>query len=1158
FILQAHRRGVFIHDGEIPALLGAFDMNPEWTGDQLVRVAFIARNAMLTELARLAADDRRWIRRAAILAASVDTDAHLLIATQLRATADLRIAAALIDAAGRSPEFADEDALLAWLPQLPEPVITALYAKASARSIAPLRELAVDPLCPSSLRAAALKTLWALSDDRRGLLRELGQRLGPGEAGLFDSTRLSARDGTAAQLLVELGWTDDVEPLAALKLLCEAGKPELLPEITRLFRLVFHEYVGAALAGDFTIKRIKMPELEQLIYRYGRHLIADGRRVRRWIEDRPATGDALVLALVIDWLREDPPAPICVALLETLARKQPTGASLRKIQRYWRHGEVEIKRAALEAILSGESDEHGLTLSIGRLAAAEDPRIVRQALIGIRQLRAAWAEPLVIAALARPEMLIKREAASTLAVIGSRRCVPTLIDWLATHDNPGFRADLRDALQAVAGQGALALLVDALADDHDRRARELLREAIGGLLTVRAAIRLARSSQPAHVELIDAALAGRLALADGDASQLAAALHRIRARADLEPRVDVGERLRLDGFSSAAALALLEHRSPENDRDIFAAVRQGFAEWLRWLSSDPPPEPSRGAALELLLEVCGAGQRDHVAALFEQLEHSVTIVRPKIAIEFIERCVAESTTPVALHPRDGMVLPMAAKRPAVAAGMPENQHRAIALLRALPSAPDVGGLRRYQLLGRLGAVRDRADLERCLADCRLGPDLARESRTLLIEALAIPSERADEAERLDADTLAELERLRDGARDWYRMNEREAERWLSEQLRARPLELSASEPWPWPLYVDRHREQVPRSRADLDALLGVLEGNDSKARDRAARERAAERILAWPAVQPIADSWARVLAVYLADQIDLTDAAIARLAASLDQWPAGSWARTRPLFEALSVQQRRGFLPGWLTAWDRAEPEAELILRAVDQELLIPIVRARAERGDDVLVRLLRPSRSAAMRELVELVAARAPDEVAHLLVTEAAPSERAEIVDPIEGQRAEQLVALLGERDVEVGLAVRAIHRLAELGDEAGDALVSFTRDRRPRVRSAAFRALRGVVSHERRLAAAVGMLEIETRRDVIASLLATIGHGRHEPGFARVLEYLSDRDSKLRDAAERALLAWGAEAEPLLRRAARKARPDRRRRYQELLARIAADEPG
>ena len=113
------------------------------------------------------------------------------------------------------------------------------------------------------------------------------------------------------------------EPLAALRLLCEAGKPELLPEITRLFRLVFSDYVRAALAGDFTIKRTRMPELEQLIYRYARHLLADGRRVRGWIEDTPETGDALVLATAIEWLQEDPPEAICVALLETIARKQP-------------------------------------------------------------------------------------------------------------------------------------------------------------------------------------------------------------------------------------------------------------------------------------------------------------------------------------------------------------------------------------------------------------------------------------------------------------------------------------------------------------------------------------------------------------------------------------------------------------------------------------------------------------------------------------------------------------------------------------------------------------------------------------------------------------------------------------------------------------------
>lgn len=1132
FILHAHRRGVFIHDAEIPALLAAYDSNPEWTGDELVRVAYVARNALLDELARLPADDRRWIRRAAILVASVDTDAHVLLATQLRATTDLRIAAALLDAAARSPEFADEEALLVWWSQLPEHVITALYAKGTERSVAPLRELVADRRCPTALRAAAMRTLWALSSDRRALLRELSQQIGPTAAGLLDSTRLSARDGTAAQLLVELGMADDIEPLAALQLLCEAGKPELLPEITRLFRVVFSEYVSAALAGDFTIKRVRMPELEQLIFRYGRHLIADGRRVRQWIEDAPETGDALLLGLAIDWLREDPAEAICVALLETIARKQPVGASLRKIQRYWRHGSVEIKRAALEAILASASDEHGLTLSIGRLAAAEEAKIVRQALLGIRSSSARWAEPLVIAALGRSEMLIKREAALTLAVIGSGRCIPALVGWLATHDNAGFRADLAHALRSVAGRGTLAVLVDALAHAEDRRARELLREAIGGVLTMRAAIRLARSSHPAHRELIDEALAGQLALADGSALDLAAALHRSRLRTS-EARPDPFERLRLEGFSPAVALALIEQRSELEEPELFSLIRRAFAEWLRWISADQaPPEPARLAVLEILLKLCGPEHRIHVPVLLEHAERTRATIRPERVVGFLEQRVAEPGSAAALRAR------------------------AIVLLRALPSAPDVSGLRRHQLLGKLGAVRDHADLARCLGDCRIGPNLARESHALLTAALAIPVEQPDEAERLDADTLAALKHLREGARDWYRMDERAAERWLDEQLQARPLELLAIAPWPWPAYFERRRVSVPSSRADLLGLLEIVEGTGAKGRQpRASREQAAESIMRWPAAQLIADSWDRVLASYLRGEIDLSHAALAQLAARLDAWPAGSWARTQPLFDALDVQQRRRFLPGWVSAWDRGAPEAEELLRALDQELLLPIVRARAERGDHVMLRILRPARSVALRELIELVAAQAPDEVAHLIVVDEAARERASVVDPIEGKQLDALVALLGERDVDLGLAVRAIHRLAELGGEAGDALVSFATDRRPRVRSAAFRALRKVVTHERRLAAAVGMLEIETRRDVIASLLATIAHGRYEPGFTRVLEYLTDRDNKLRDAAERALLVWGPAAEPLLRRAASKARPDRRRIYEELLGKLDAD---
>jgi hypothetical protein len=1129
FILSAHQRGVFIHDAEIPALLDAYDRKNRWTGDELVRVAYVARRAMLAELARLPADDPRWIRRAAILAASVDTEAHVVIATQLRATTDLRIAAALLDAAGRSPDFCDEEALLTWLPKLPEPVIAALYAKGTERSVAPLRELVLDRRCPADLRTSAMRTLWALCTDRRALLRELSQRIGPSAAGLLDSTRLSARDGTAAQILVELGSDHDIEPLAALKLLCEAGKPELLPEITRLFRIVYSECVNTALAGDFTIKRTQLPELEQLIFRYGRHLIADGRRVRRWIEDSPETGDALVLDLAIDWLDEDPPAPICVALLETIARKQPTGAALRKIQRHWRRGEVEVKRAALEAILASESDEHGLTLSIGRLATAKDAKIVRQALLGIGILGARWAEPLVLLGLARPKMLIKIQAAATLAAIGSSRCIPALVHWLGIHDNSEFRRELLRALRAVAGDGSLAILVEALAVAEDRRERELLREATKGLLTMRAAVRLARSPHAAHRELIEQALAGKLELADGEPEDLAAALHRHKLWPSTR-KTDPLERLRLEGFSPAAALAVLERRSELWERDLLGLVRRGFAEWLQWISGDQaPPEPSRLEVLELLLKVCAAEHGIHIPALLEHVERTRASIRPELVVAFLEQRLAAPERSIALRAR------------------------AIALLRQLPSSPEVGGLRRHELLGKLGAVHSRADLVRCLADCRIGPNLARESEALLTRALAIPVAQADERERLDANTFAELERLREDAKNWYRMDERSAERWLDRQLETRPLDLPGIPPWPWQAYVSKRPDFVPESLAELHALLQILEGNGPPTRrSRESREDAAGWIMVWPETQFIADSWARVLALYLADEIDLAEGALASLAATLTRWPAGPWAKLEPIFDALDVHQRRQFLPSWVASWERAEPDAETLLRALDQELLIPVVRARAERGDFVMLRLLRPTESIALRELVEFVGARAPEEIAHLITATKPAHDPAKIVDPIGGKQFDELVALISERSTEVGLAVRAVHRLVEFGAKAGDALVSLTRDRRPRVRSAAFRELRSVVSHERRLAAAVEMLEIETRRDVIISLLDTITHGHYEPGFPRVLEYLTDRDDKLRDAAEHAVLSWGPEAETLLRRAARKARPDRRRVYEELLAKL------
>ncbi len=110
--------------------------------------------------------------------------------------------------------------------------------------------------------------------------------------------------------------------------------------------------------------------------------------------------------------------------------------------------------------------------------------------------------------------------------------------------------------------------------------------------------------------------------------------------------------------------------------------------------------------------------------------------------------------------------------------------------------------------------------------------------------------------------------------------------------------------------------------------------------------------------------------------------------------------------------------------------------------------------------------------------------------------------------------------------------------------------------MRSAALRVLRRIAPRERGLHATAQVLKMETRRDVILSLMAAIGNGRYEPGLASVLGYLTHRDPMLRKGADKALLAWGAEVLPALRRAARKARPDLRRVYEGVIESLEGGE--
>lgn len=1113
FLLAAHRHGVFVREPHLGALLECFDAHPLWTAEELIRVTYLVRAELVERLAALGPDDPRWLRRAAVLAASFGTRAPAVLCGLLERVRDVSVAAALIEAAGRSAEYVGEAPLLAWLDALPEVVVPVLRVKGGALAEQRLRARVLDPRIGSGQRASALAVSWSLCRDRGALLRELATRLGPQAAGLLDGSRLVHRDREVARLVAEAPWGDDpehdIEPTRLLEILCESGDIEHLPRIVALFREIFRGLVRRALAGDFTIKRVALPELEQRLFRYGRHLLREGRGVRRWIEAEPETGRDLVLQVAIDWLREGPTDAVCVALLELVGRHTPGATVLRFIEPYWRHTGREVRRAAIEAILAAGEQARGLELSICRLAAHEEPRILCQALTAVATLRASWAEPIAIAALQRPEMAVKKEAALALAQVGSARSIPALLGWLAHHDNRGLREALLAALQRAAGPSLVAVLVRALADEGEARRIELLWEALSGQLPLAAALRLARSSQSAHRSLIAACLAGRVALADGDAAKLAAQLHRAR----LLPRPlveDPGRQLRALGFSPEAARALVLQRAPALEAAILATVRAGLADWIAWLRGERDAR-----ALALVLDAAQSQHGEHVGALLELVANDIEAVEPAALAGFLERCVVGR-----------------------ASGR-GHEVRAIGLLRAVRASAGVGGLRRYRLLGRLGAVRTPADLERCLEDSRIGPDHANDSAMLLCEALAIPAISEDEPRALTT--------LREQAQRWHALDESTRAAWLTATLTSRPLDVPVilpSSPRARPRFV-------PRSQEDLELLCTTLRAGDEQERGRAA-----VRLLDWPDAGPV---WPQVLEAYLQGQVTLGATQREKLAPLLTRWPTEPGARRAAvaLLSHCSPRQRREFLRAWVAGWLAGDAALAERLQATAEEELLPLVWEAAERGDYRLLRLLRPGRSPALRGLVAYVGARSPGDVEHLVVPEVADEadDAADPEDPIAGQGPEELLALIADKSVAKGLAVRAVHALVAQRERGVAPLEQLVVDPRPQVRSAALRALRQVASREQCLDAAARALAMETRPDIVLQLMKSLGHGRHEPSLALLLERLDHREPRLRQGAHEAIRAWGPEVVPMLRRAVRHARPDRRPAYVTLIAELESE---
>ena len=81
--------------------------------------------------------------------------------------------------------------------------------------------------------------------------------------------------------------------------------------------------------------------------------------------------------------------------------------------------------------------------------------LARQAIIALGKhgsLCARWASGALVQALDHPNMNVKKSAAVALQTAGKRMAVPSIIQWLRTHDNPGLRSELSQALDAIIGE----------------------------------------------------------------------------------------------------------------------------------------------------------------------------------------------------------------------------------------------------------------------------------------------------------------------------------------------------------------------------------------------------------------------------------------------------------------------------------------------------------------------------------------------------------------------------------------------------------------------------------------------------------------------------------------------------------------------------------
>ncbi|MFI6644070.1 HEAT repeat domain-containing protein [Streptomyces sp. NPDC050504] len=1108
-----HQRGHFVAGAAVEGVLGIALADHALPADALMTVLYTARAEAARCLLDAAPDDRGWPRRLDLLVALAGQGADdVPVGDAVTRLLPLARSPRPFLRALRALRHADaEEAVLALLPREPDSCLDALEAVGGRRTAEVLRAaLGVVPEGPvaaplRAVRHRAVELLWHLDPDpgTRGVL--VG-RLDPDDLPARVAADLGSPDERELALLGS--HLDPAEPVAALCRLAAHGSAATLPVIGELLlRVVAGTAADAADPAAPVADGDGVPdEVLDAVRGLGRRLHARGKLRPLCLldaADADEAGRELLAALLLDLIGEPGLSAAEQAVLLELLLRSPGARARQRLHRLLRHRDRHVRKQVI-ALLARDpdgTDARALSASLTVLTRADDIETVRQALLALGRARATGASATVAACLDHPNMNVKKAAALALRTAGTAGAVPKLLHWLGHHDNPGFRDHLDDALRGILGKARTATLRAAAERAADSRVRELLHAALGE--------EEAPDSTQRLLDLLEDAWDPDVALRLARVAELPGA-HRVRHR--------LPDLLRLAESEPASAIHVLRF-----------ALRGRTGSW-----------------------------RDGEPALLARSWRALA------------RALSEVTGEEPDFFRDRLIGALEAAAPL----LPPSEAAALrAAVRALP--PD-GGRSTLRLLRAAGAVLVRADLDRELASARLSPEPRRAEEAVLHEAFGAPGPSAPDpsASRV---RLAELF-------DAYASAGPDARAELLDRMtELQPLGVPpwtiAETPGPAPRTVRDGDLDQPRSGAQRTRLLRLLDAPEPERRDSAARA-----LLEWPEPEvrlavlraqlrgrvTVSCGAEAARALVACDPAELTadgvrPERVARLAAALD--PAG----LEPLVPLLLRWWEEG--PAGLRA------EARAVLARVSADSLAERLRERIAGGAWGLLdllggrALLRTPELAGLRE--RLCAQERPDLADRLSLVDAPlrgpDAERrdagalAALRDrsAVAPERAEpsrgELIALA--RDGSPEQAHRALKRLAER--HAGSApdedpelralLGALLTHPRPGVRLRAHRTSRAMLDRGTYLRHTEVLLA-DAQPDVVRTAVRTLAHAGWRPAAPALVELLTHGHPVVRTAAADGLVLLGGPAVSALRRAADRARPDRRDLYAAVLDRVTA----